>query len=131
VDGKFEHSFKLCFDFNALALIEKHLGVNLLVQFSQIFSISASSVSVFLWAAIQAQHPEYEGEEGLAVVRSYLNIANFEAAAVKVQEAFKLSLNKEQLDRVEAALAAAQRVIDGEAAAGASDPLVQSVKVQQ
>ncbi len=126
-NGKFEHGFNLCFDFNALALIERHLGVNLLAQFSQIFTISATSVSVFFWAAIQAYHPEYEGQEGLNVVRSYLNIANFESAALKVQEAFKLSLNAEQLALVEQALADAQKLIDGKAAAEAgARPLVES-----
>ena len=130
-EGESKHDFHLCFDFNALAAIEQHLGINLLAQFSHIFSISAISVSIFFWAAIQAYQPEYAGEEGLAAVRSYLNIANFEEAALKVQDAFKLSLNKEQLDRVEKALADAKSELEAERKskkrkAGAA-PLAESV----
>lgn len=131
--GKFEHSFKLCFDFNALSLVEKYLGVNLLEQFSAIFNINATSVSIFFWAAAQAYQPEYGVEtsstcptcgqerticEGLDVIRSFFTIGNFEPAALAVQEAFKLSLNPDQRKIVEAAVAAAIEVA-ARAAAGA------------
>lgn len=106
--GRFEHNFKLAFDFNALALIEAHLGVNLLAQFSGIFNISATSVSIFFWAAAQAYQPEYAGDEGLECLRSYFTIGNFEAAAVAIQDAFKLSLNEDQRALVEEAIAKAK-----------------------
>lgn len=108
--GKFEHKFKLCFDFNALSLIEANLGVNLLEQFSAIFNINATSVSVFFWAAAQAYQSEYAGPEGLDCIRSFFSIGNFEPAALAVQEAFKLSLNPDQRAIVERAVAAAIEV---------------------
>lgn len=110
--GEFRHDFKLCFDLNALALIESTLRVNLLANFAAVFNVTATAVSVYFWAAAQAYQPEYAGEEGLDVIRSFFNAGNFEPAAEAVQAAFKLSLNDEQRARVEAALESARKLIE-------------------
>ncbi len=146
-DGKHEHKFKLAFDFNAFAVIEKHLGINLLAEFAPIFNISASSISVFFWAAALAYQPEYgnvsscpkcgteiktngDSTEGLEVIRSYFNAGNFEPAALAVQEAFKLNLNPEQCAIVEKAIADVLALVAAKAA-GRADEIGGAVPLDQ
>ena len=95
--GKFEVHFKLSFDFNALALIEEKTGLSALT--GEVFSVpTARNTIVLLWAAIQENHPEYAGEEGLQVIGSLLSLGNAKEALQAVQAAFLASLPKDRAD---------------------------------
>jgi hypothetical protein len=93
--GKFEVNFKLSFDFNALALVEEKTGLNALS--GEVFSKpSARNTVVLFWAAIQENHPEYAGEEGLHAVGSLLGLGNAKDALSAVNAAFVASLPKDK-----------------------------------
>ena len=86
---------KLVFDFNAIALVEETLHVNLLMG-DVIGKMSGSALSVFFWASLLACQPEYAGLEGLAVVRSYMDLGNASLIGSAVLDAFLKSLPLEQ-----------------------------------
>jgi hypothetical protein len=71
--AKFSRSFRLCFDFNAAALIQEHTGQMLTNAAVWKYIDQPIFQSIMFWAAVLANHPEYAGEEGLAVLRSYMD----------------------------------------------------------
>jgi len=90
---------RLVFDFNAVALVEETLHVNLL-KGDVVDHLSGTALSVMLWASLQAYQPEYEGAEGLAVLRSYMEIGNAPAVSLAVVNAVVRSLPQEQQDAI-------------------------------
>src|SRR5574337_253815 len=115
-DAEGEHviNFRLCFDFSAFALVEAHAGINML-QPGNVFQLlgtatgkGATLLPVLLWAAIIGNSPEYEGEDGLQAVRSYVNYGNAGEIAKAVQEAFLRCLPDEQQKVLRAAIVAAE-----------------------
>lgn len=95
-DGaKFTRTFRLSFDFNAIALIEERTGLSLLN--GEIWQHPTAKVlSIMLWAAILAHHDEYDSDIGLAVIRSYMDAGNSAAITRALSDAFIASLSKEQ-----------------------------------
>jgi len=96
-DGtKVSESFQLSYDFNSLALVEEALGKSMLLDIGEVFHErpTVKSVSVLLWAAVQENHPEYEGPEGLFVLRSNLTVKSAKAVKEACQEAFMAQLPK-------------------------------------
>ena len=95
-DGSsFTLSFHLCYDFNALALVEEATGESMLG--GKIFeNLTTSRIGVLFWAAVQQHNPEYAGEEGLHQLRSYLDFENIKPVQEAITEAFILSLPKVQ-----------------------------------
>lgn len=94
---------RLNFDFNALCLVEEKTGFSLLS--GTIFNhLSAVNVSVLLWAAVQANHVEYRGEEGLEDVRAMLTLRNADAVVEAVQECFIKNLPDDQQVRIRKAI---------------------------
>jgi hypothetical protein len=82
---------RLAFDFNALALVEEITGKSMLA--GEIWqTLTASNVSALFWASLLAHQPEYEGKEGLAMVRSYMDAGNAAAITQAVTRAFVASL---------------------------------------
>lgn len=103
-EGSANLSFRLLFDFNALALVEELTGYSLMT--GAIFShLNVTISSILFWAAIQAHNPEYSGPVGLEAVRSMLNLKNSSDAQAAVQEAFIQSLPDAQAALIRAALA--------------------------
>ncbi len=107
--GKFTKNFKLSFDFNAKAEIEERTGLNMLT--AQVWTnLSAKVLSVMLWAAVLANHPEYrtkdekgnETDEGLEVIRSYMELSNTDAIYEALWDSYFLSLPKDRRDALEA-----------------------------
>jgi hypothetical protein len=93
--AKFTRSFKLCFDFNAIALVEDESGYSLLD--GEIWKHpTAKNLSIMFYAAALAQHPEYEGH--LDVIRSLMDAGNVEKITRALNEAFINSLPKEKQD---------------------------------
>lgn len=94
--GKFSRSFKLCFDFGAGVAIRDKTGLNL-----RDFAIWKESerpdvLSVMLWAAILRHQPEYDSEEGLEVIESYLDDGNFDQVSEALWQAYLKYVSKEK-----------------------------------
>ena len=109
-DGsKMQRTFRLSFDYNAYALIQDRTGLDATGQ--EVWrDLNASTVSVMFWAAVLACQPEYEGEEGLGVIRSYMDRGNQDLIMEKLFEAHIAALP----ERVRSALMEAkQRLKDG------------------
>jgi len=99
-DGSsFQLSLKLSFDFNAMALVEDKLGMSMLS--GEVFeNPSAKHTMVLLWAAMQENHPEYEGEDGLECVGTMLNLKSAKEALEAITKAFVASLPKSKVDEL-------------------------------
>lgn len=117
---------RLCFDFNALVLIEERTGYGMLT--GAIWkNLSAGNLSVLLWAALLSNHPEYNGEAGLVTVRSMLSLRNSEAATEALQDAYMKSLPDDQQARIKAAIEEAKAKAAGlNPPAGSDVPLATS-----
>ena len=96
-------SLKLCFDFNAYALVETHAPANapinmlrpdsVLPLIGEVDGKGATLLSLLLWASLNAYHKEdFGGEEGLEIIRSFLSYENLEAVSKAVLQAFMQSL---------------------------------------
>lgn len=100
----FEQSFQVAFDFNALCLVEKHLGINALTQFGKLLEEpSASAIVVLLWAGIQKNHPDFDGDEGLEVLGANLTLESAKPAFAACLEALLAQLPEEQAAKIRAA----------------------------
>lgn len=89
-DGVRQLNFRLTFDFYALSIAEEKLGVSMLTLNPKVWTdMSARTASILLWAGIQKFHSEdYDGDEGLAAIRSYLFAANVAPAIEAINEAY-------------------------------------------
>lgn len=106
VEGQFDISFQLSFDFNTLALVEQATGLSVLTDAGRFFNNpSVITTSALFWAAVQEYQPEYEGLEGLKAVRGLLTIGTAKQALEACGEAFIAQLPKEQAERLRVILA--------------------------
>lgn len=121
-EGMATIGLRLNYDFNALCLVEEKTGYSLLS--GTIFNhLNAQIVSVLLWAAVQGNHPEFRGDEGLDELRSLLTLRNYEPALDAVQECFIKNLPDDQQVRIRAAIEAIAKkkaAIEAGEAGGAS-----------
>lgn len=109
--AKFKREFRLSFDFNASAIVEEKTGLNLLTAEVWTSGLSSRSLSVMLWAAILSNHPEYDTEdergrptdEGLEVIRSYMDVGNTDAIHQALWDAYFISLPKDKREALEEA----------------------------
>lgn len=107
--GKFVKTFRLCFDFNAGAEILDRTGLSLLNGSIWQHIDKPTVFSVMFYAAILANHPEYrtvdeKGEptdEGLEVIRSYMQEANAEPITEALWKAYLAFLPKEKRELME------------------------------
>jgi hypothetical protein len=122
--AKSSKSFMLCFDFNAIATVEEMTGLGMLNgEIWELFGrdeeekkgdvkqskkhvrpkgSGAKALGVMFWAGVLAHHPEYDSEEGLAVIRSYMDAGNAVQIAGALQRAFVASLPKAQQEAIAA-----------------------------
>jgi hypothetical protein len=85
---KFSRSLKLCFDFAAGVAIEEKTGLNLR-DFKILTEMEKpTAMSVVFWAALLRHQPEYDSEDGLEVVRSYMDESNYELIAEALWHAY-------------------------------------------
>lgn len=90
------YSFRLSFDFNATSLVEKETGLSMLS--GEVFDHpSTATISVLLWAGVQENHNEYEGPDGLRMIRKILNVVTAQQALSAINEAFLAALPEEQV----------------------------------
>lgn len=123
-DGSsFELSFKLCFDANALGIVEEQTGLNML-EGAAFRGLNVSRLRLLLYAAINRYHgKDYAGAEGLEALGSYLDLENIETVQEAITEAFLISLKKEKADEIRKRIAQAMGEAKGEQNA---DPLDQT-----
>jgi hypothetical protein len=109
----FTREFRLSFDFNAAALIEEKTGLNLLTAEVWTKGLSSRSLSIMFWAAVLANHQEYAAtngrgeltEEGLEIIRSYMDVGNIDVIHEHLWNAYFISLPKEKREALEKARA--------------------------
>jgi hypothetical protein len=114
--------FRLAFDFNTAAAIEDKTGKNIL-RGELLEDLTAKNLSAAFWAMLLLNHPEYDSDEGLLAVRTYVTIANSGEIANAVKRAFILTLAEETqkaIREAEAALAAGGEVPPANAPAATS-----------
>lgn len=108
----FVRNFRLSFDFNAVTLVEETTGFSLLS--GAIWKrITAKNLSLLFYAAILANHPEFDTDDGLGnkttvgleVVRSYMDGSNMAQITEAVSEAYTRSLAPEDQARIRKAQA--------------------------
>jgi len=109
-DGsQMQRTLRLSFDYNAYALIQDRTGLDATGQ-DVWRDLNAATVSIMLWAAVLACQPEYDDEEGLGVIRSYMDRGNQDLIMEKLFEAHIAALP----ERVRSALMEAkQRLKEG------------------
>jgi hypothetical protein len=93
--ASFTRDFRLSFDFNAFALINERTGYSV-VDGSVWKHLDERVVGVMLWAAVLAHSPEYGDEEGLAVIRSYIDAGNAELVTESLFDAYAAGLPAEK-----------------------------------
>ena len=102
--GRLTLALELVFDFNAVAAVETATGRNVFA--GDIWqNLSGTNLSVLFWAAVQARQPGLAGEEGLEIIRSYMDVGNSDQITWAIWEAFLVFLSKEARDRLRAATA--------------------------
>jgi hypothetical protein len=94
----FTVNLHLRFDFNVLARIEEKTGLTMLSGKDMWSNLTASVLSVMLWAAAIPSSPEYDGDEGLEILRSYLDKDAADQASTALMEAYLLFLPKNEAD---------------------------------
>jgi hypothetical protein len=83
-------TFRLAFDFNAIAAAEEVTGRNMLK--GDIWTdLTGATVGVLFWASLLAHQPEFAEPGGLEVARSYLDMGNILDVGHAVEDAFLLS----------------------------------------
>lgn len=107
-DGaKQSQSFKLSYDLNAFMLIEQALGISMFTDAGDIFDTpSATNTSVLLWAAVQENHPEYEGQDGLRAIRTLLTVSTARVAIIACSEAYITQLPEDKQKQIRDFIAA-------------------------
>jgi hypothetical protein len=74
--GKLRLDFKLCFDMNAGAAIQEKTGLLLTDVGIWAHIGEPKAMGAIFWAALLANHPDYNSDEGLEVARSYIQESN-------------------------------------------------------
>ncbi|VVB52225.1 Uncharacterised protein [uncultured archaeon] len=92
-------ALRLCFDFNALSLVEEKTGFSLLT--GAIFNhLTAGITLTMFWAAVIAYQPEYAVAGGREVLGSMITHRNAGPVADAVEECFVQSLPPDQQERI-------------------------------
>lgn len=95
-------TFRLAFDFNAMAAVEDATGLNMLR--GEIWTaLTGSTLGALFWASLLAHQPEYAEAGGLEVARSYIEPGNVVAVGNAVEDAFMLSLPEDDRAAIRAA----------------------------
>lgn len=123
--GKELLSFRLCYDFNALALIEEKTGWSLLT--GAIFNhLNAGFTLTMFWAGVLAYHPEYSTDAGRQVLGSMITHRNAAVVSDAVSDAFIKSLPDDQQERIRVAAENARKDAQAKAAGKGEEPIAPS-----
>jgi hypothetical protein len=89
--ASFTREFRLSFDFNVCATIEEKTGVNVLDASDFLPKLTSPKViSTAFWAALLPHHADYDSDEGLIVIRSYMGEDNLKQISDALWEAYLL-----------------------------------------
>lgn len=95
----FTRNLRLSFDCNAMAMVQEETGWSMMS--GQIWDhLDEKTLSIMLHAAVLALQPEYGVENGLEVLRSYMDFSNAEQIAEALNEAFLIQLPAEKADEI-------------------------------
>lgn len=95
IAGTLTRKFRLSFDADAIARVEALTGISFLN--GDIWrQPSVPTLGILLWAAALEHSPEYDSDEGLAVIRSYLDAGNMDEITLALFEAFIVRLPKDK-----------------------------------
>jgi hypothetical protein len=109
LQGKFALSFRLSYDLNAFCLVEEKLGKSMLTDLAAILDKpTVTTITVLLWAALQNNHGEYGGDDGLVAVRNLVTLPTLQPALAACVEAFLVQLPKEKQDEIRLKIKAAE-----------------------
>ena len=120
--GKLVLNFRLSFDFNAYARIEEQTGIKMLglIVWTQ---LSAKVVRAMFWAAVIANHPEFEDEkEGLHAIGEYLRLSNVDGVVDALWEAYLLNFSRDRVPALRALREAGKKSTVPNASAPESTP---------
>lgn len=96
-----DSSFRLSLDLNGLCLIESTTGKSMLTDLGAfVDSATVTNITVMFWAALQENHPEFIGKEGLRAARKLLTTKNLGDVREACIDAFLIQLPKEDADRI-------------------------------
>ncbi len=106
---KLVRTFKLSIDFNAACFVQAKIGKSL-VDGDTWDSLTPESLSIIFYAAILANHPEYktvdddgeETDEGLEVIRSFIDPGNCLQIQDACLDAFVMTLPPARKEKIEA-----------------------------
>jgi hypothetical protein len=87
---RFHLEVQLSFDFNALAAFQKQTGINPL-EGNVWERPSPVVLRALFWAALLAEQPEYDSDDGLRIAGSYMRPDSVIAIAEATQEAWLIS----------------------------------------
>lgn len=93
--AQFSRTFRLSWDFNAFALVQEKTGFDM-TGLRAWANLNPATLSIMFWAAALACQPEYAGDEGLGVIRSYLDVSNEDLVGAKLFEAYAAALPAKQ-----------------------------------
>lgn len=104
-DASGEHvlRFRLVYDSEAFTRIEEKLWFRMPCLLLVVLGVSEKSyvsatdmLAILFWAGIVRHSPEYGDENGLAAIRSYLNLRNVGPITKAIREAFLRCLPEDQ-----------------------------------
>jgi len=117
----YKASFQVSYDFNAAAAIQEHTvskahPEGLKLTDASVWSHASEPIffSVMFWAGIIARHPEYNSDEGLEVIRSYMDERNSDLIIGACWDAYLLGLTPEKRKFMEKLKDDAEKKLRGE-----------------
>jgi len=100
--------FHICYDFNAAAALQEKTVCKKYPMGIKLTELAAWShvgepifISALFWAGIIARHPEYNSDEGLEVIRSYMDERNSDVITKACWDAYLLNLPKQKREFME------------------------------
>jgi hypothetical protein len=131
VPGEGEFSFDLTYDFNAAAALQEKTvckrypaGINLMELGAWRHIAEPIFLGALFWAGIIGRHPEYNNDEGLEIIRSYMSEHNSDAVMTACWDAYLLNVPPKKRDFMQDLKLKAEAEIkkNAEAASKALDP---------
>jgi hypothetical protein len=121
--------FHLSYDFNAAAALQEKTVSKQYPMGIKLPELSAWShvtepifISALFWAGIIVRHPEYNSDEGLEVIRSYMDENNKDVITKACWDAYLLNVTKEKREFMQQIERKAEAEIKAKAGLKPADP---------
>jgi hypothetical protein len=103
-----ELDFQLCYDFNAMAALQEKTvskkfpsGINLTDLETWRHTNEPGCLTALFWAATITRHPEYNSDEGLATIGTYIDEGYVDAIQVACWDAYLLNVPQKKREFME------------------------------